>query len=165
MSLSTAIVAALDARPDHPGPSPQTVSAQEGPCRLTLEMTACGPAGVEFRRLTFSVAEPDQADWAIDALKSWGDRLTARLTYLMEPLAVLEADADSGEVILRSQSPTPRADRRSFYEVRLDRSGTLQLQRFAFDNDTRRRQAIPCQLSREVLDRLADDLVVTARPA
>ena len=57
------------------------------------------------------------------SLRAWGDRLAARVTYLMEPLVVQEVDAEAGQAELRSQSPTPRADRRSFYEVRLRREG------------------------------------------
>ena len=55
----------------------------------------------------------------------------------MEPLVVLEVDAQAGEAELRSQAPTPRGDRRSFYEVRLRREGSLHLQRVAFDEATR----------------------------
>ncbi len=165
MSLSKAIAVALDSRNDQNSPLPPSISAQEGPCRLTLEPRAIGPAGVEFQRVIFSAAkaeaeaEPEQQERSIDELKAWGDRLAARVTYLMEPLAVLEADAVGLEVTLRSQSPTPRNDRRSYYEIHLDKTGTLSMQRLGFDNQTRRRQVVPCQLSREVLERLADDLV------
>lgn len=162
MSLSKAIAVALDQRIDPNAPLPLSISAQEGFHRLTLEPKAIGPAGVEFRRLIFSTAEIDRPERSLDELRAWGDRLAARVTYLMEPLTVLEADGVGVEVTLRSQSPTPRNDRRSFYEIRLDRSGTLTLQRLGFDDQTRRRQVVPCQLSREVLERLADDLTATA---
>ena len=79
----------------------------------------------------------------------------------MEPLVVLEVDAEAGEAELRSQAPTPRGELRSFYEVRLRREGALQLRRVAFDDATRRRQAVPCQMTVEVLERLADDLVAS----
>ena len=39
--------------------------------------------------------------------QAWGDRLAARVTYLMEPLKVLELDAGGGEVA----DPQPVADR------------------------------------------------------
>ena len=79
----------------------------------------------------------------------------------MEPLKVLEIDAGGGEVQIRSQTPTARGDQRGFYEVRLFRQGTLRLERFAFDEATRQRQPTACQITREVLERLADDLVAS----
>jgi hypothetical protein len=79
----------------------------------------------------------------------------------MEPLVVLEVDAGAGEAKLRSQNPTPKGERRSFYEVRLRREGALSLRRISFDDATRRREVIPCQMTLEVLERLADDLAAS----
>ena len=84
-----------------------------------------------------------------------------RITYLMEPLVVLEVDARAGEAELRSQVPTPRGGRRCFYEVRLRREGSLHLRRVAFDEQARTRQAVPCQLTTYVLERLAADPVAS----
>ena len=67
----------------------------------------------------------------------------------MEPLKVLEIDAGGGEVQIRSQSPTARADQRGYYEIRLFQQGSLRMERFAFDEATRQRRAVPCQLTRE----------------
>jgi hypothetical protein len=94
-------------------------------------------------------------------LKAWGDRVAARVTYLMEPLVVIEVDPVGGEVELRSQSPTARNGQRTYYEVRMNRQGTLRLGRVAFDEQTRRRSAVTCQLTREVIERLTDDLVAS----
>ncbi len=159
MTLSRKIADAVEAGPAG-GALPATVEAEAGPHRLGLHLTALGPVGLAFEGLDF--ANTDRADLSTDALRAWGDRLAARVTYLMEPLIVLEVDAEAGEAELRSQSPTPRADRRSFSEVRLRREGTLHLRRLAFDDATRRRGVVPCQMTREVLERLADDLVATA---
>jgi hypothetical protein len=136
---------------------PRVVEAEAGAARLALNLTARGPVGIAFDGLDF--ASTDRADLSADALRAWGDRLAARLTYLMEPLVVLEVDAQAGEAELRSQAPTPRGELRSFYEVRLRREGSLKLRRIAFDDVTRRRKAVPCQMTVEVLERLADDLV------
>ena len=81
----------------------------------------------------------------------WGDRIASRVTYLMEPLKVLEIDAGGGEVQIRSQSPTPRAEQRGYYEMRLFRNGSLRMERFVFDESTRARRQTPCQLTIEVL--------------
>jgi hypothetical protein len=100
-------------------------------------------------------------EWSPQALKDWADRLTKRVTYLMEPLKVIEIDAAGGEVQVRSQSPTPRIDERGYYEMRLFRNGSLRLERFAYDDASRQRRAVPCQLTREVLERLADDVAAS----
>ncbi|RUL89615.1 hypothetical protein [Tautonia sociabilis] len=158
MSLSTAIAAALDAWPDQPG----IVSAQDGPDRLELTLSSNAPVGVMLEHLDFAVSDPSRSPWTIDELRGWADRLAKHVTYLMEPLVVLEVDAQGGEVELRSQSPTPRGQLRSYYEVRLNVAGTLRLHRVAFDATDRKRRPTPFQLSREVLERLADDLADTA---
>lgn len=158
MSLSTAIAAELDARPDQPG----TVSAQDGPDSLALHVLSNSPVGVNLEHLDFAVIDPGRPEWTIDELRDWGDRLAKNVTYLMEPLVVIEVDSQGGEVELRSQSPTPRGQLRSYYEVRLNKTGTLRLDRLSFDAQTRKRQASPFQLTREVLERLADDLADTA---
>ncbi len=153
-SLSPKIVAAVDA-----AAPPAVVSADDGGQRLSLHLTATGPVGLAFDRLEF---EAPGAQRAADNLRSWADKLSARVTYLMEPLVVLELDALAGEVELRSQSPTPRGQLKSYYEVRLTRAGTLTMSRIVYDSATRTRGVTPCQVTREVLERLADDLVACA---
>ncbi len=160
MTLSRKIADAVEAGAASIADLPRAVEAEAGPHRLALRMTALGPVGVAFDALEF--AQGGRPDLSAADLRSWGDRLAARLTYLMEPLVVLEVDAEAGEAELRSRAPTARADRRSFTEVRLRRGGTLHLRRLAFDEAARRRGVVPCQMTREALERLADDLVACA---
>jgi hypothetical protein len=159
MSLSQKIAAALDEN-TRAYILPCAVTIEDGPVRLTLDLTALDTVGVAFDRLEF--APTDRTDWSSDALKAWGERLAARVTYLLEPLKVLEVDAGGGEVQIRSQSPSSRADRRGFYEIRLYKQGTLRMERFVFNETTRQRERTPCQFTREVLERLADDLLAGA---
>jgi hypothetical protein len=158
MSLSRKIAAALDENTQVHAP-PCAVTVEEGPHRLTLQLTALDTVGVAFTALEFTTAS--RAEWTSEALKGWGERLAGRVTYLMEPLTVLEIEAAGGEVQIRSQSPTTRAEQRSYYEVRLFKQGTLRMERRAFDETTRQRRPIPCQLTREVLERLADDIAAS----
>src|SRR5262249_6011764 len=102
-----------------------------------------------------------RAEWTSDALRAWGERLAGRVSYLMEPLKVLEVDPAGGEVQIRSQNPTTRSEQRGYYEVRLFEDGTLRMERLAFDEATRQRRPIPCQFTREVLERLADDIAAS----
>src|SRR5206468_2353046 len=99
--------------------------------------------------------------WSSSDLKAWGERIAARVTYLMEPLVVIEHDAVAGELEIRSHAPTARGEQRAYYEARLGQNGTLRLSRIAFDDASRRRRPASCQMTREVLERLADDLVAS----
>jgi hypothetical protein len=156
MSLSQKIAAALDAT-QTPGALPCQIRAADGDHDLSLDMTACGPVGFAFWTLCFST--PGRAGLTPEALRRWGDRLASRVTYLMEPLVVLEHDALVGEVELRSELPTSRGEVRSYYEIVLNHDAKLTLTRIAFDEPSRRRHPAQCQMTREVLERLIDDFV------
>ena len=156
MSLSREIAAAVD-RTVAEGVTLDVVAVEDGPHRLAVALTTASPVGVAFDHLEYCAS--GRPERSAEDLRAWGDRLAARLTYLMEPLVVLEVDPVGGEATLRSQSPTLRHGHRSYYEIRLDRRGTLRLGRVAFDEATRRRRPASCQFTREVLERLADDLV------
>jgi hypothetical protein len=158
MSLSKKIAAAIDEN-TRAYILPCTVTVEDGPNRLTLDLTALDTVGVAFDTLEFVAT--DRADWSSDALRAWGERLSARVTYLLEPLKVIEIDAAGGEVQIRSQAPTARAQQRGFYEVRLYKQGSLRMERFVYNDATRERQRTACQLTREVVERLADDIAAS----
>lgn len=158
MSLSRKIAAALDENTKAYTP-PCEVTVEEGAHRLTLNLSAVDTVGVGLDSLEF--ATTSRPEWTVPELRAWGERLAARVTYLMEPLKILEIDATDGEVHLRSQSPTARDDRRGYYEVRLYRQGSLRMERCSFDEVARRRSKVPCQFTREVLERLADDIAAS----
>ena len=155
MSLSRKIVAALDAAPPIPGP----VTAAEGAHTLTLDVEVATPVGGSCAAVTFHAG--DRPSWSLDELTAWGDRLAAKLTYLMEPLVLHEADADAIEALLRSRNPTARDGCRFYYQVHLTKDGTLRLARHVFHEADRTRQPTSCQFTREVLERLADDLAAS----
>ena len=159
MSLSKKIAAALDEN-TRAYVMPCTVTVEDNPHRVTLHLTALDTVGVAFS--SFEFATTGRAVWTSEALNEWGSRLSSRINYLMEPLKVLEIDAGGGEVQIRSQSPTARSAERGYYEMRLFREGLLRMQRFTFDEATRQRRQSPCQLTREVLERLADDIAASA---
>jgi hypothetical protein len=155
MSLSQRIAAALDGTGD--AVLPCAVAIEESGHRLVLNLTASGPVGLAFESLEFT-ATPGRA-WTPALAKVWGDRIAARVTYLMEPLVLLEQDALAGDVAIRSHAPTARGDNRAYYEIRIKDAGSLHLARVAFDETTRRRCGVDCMMTREVLERLIDDLI------
>jgi hypothetical protein len=158
MSLSQKIAAALDEN-TKAYVLPCSVTVEEATSKLTLHLVALDTVGLALQSLEFATTNP--REWSSDALKGWGERFAGRVTYLMEPLKVLEVDAHGGEVQVRSQAPTPRDAARGYYEVRLFRTGGLRMERFIFDEATRQRRATPFQLTREVLERLADDIAAS----
>jgi hypothetical protein len=158
MSLSKKIAAALDEN-TKAYVLPCTVTVEDSPSRLTLNLTALDTVGLAFS--TMEYANTSRTEWSSDALKQWGDRLSKKVTYLMEPLKVVEVHDQGGEVQMRSQSPTPRDQERAYYEMRLFRQGTLRMERFVYDDTTRQRRQVPCQLTRETLERLADDIAAS----
>jgi hypothetical protein len=158
MSLSKKIAAALDEN-TKAYVLPCTVTVEDSPSRLTLNLTALDTVGLAFSTMEF--ANTSRTEWSADALKEWGARLSKRVTYLMEPLKVLEVHDQEGEVQMRSQSPTPRNLERAYYEMRLFRQGNLRMERIIFDETTRQRRQVPCQLTRETLERLADDIAAS----
>lgn len=166
MTMSRKIAAAVDEL-IRSCAAPSAVTVEDGPHRLTLAVALATPIGVACDGLKFATVAPLGGDgtWSLDALRAWGDRLAARVTYLMEPLVLHEADDSAGTVVYRSTAPTPRLGRRTYYEAQLDRRGTLRLNRYAYDEATRRREPTPCQFTREVLERLADDLVASVAAA
>jgi hypothetical protein len=162
MTLSRRIAAALDDPTVLAGAPPHHATAEQTPHRLSLAVRVASPVGVEVESFELSHTDEDRPDRSLDDLKARADRVAARVTYLMEPLRLIEADAQGVEVELRSAQPTARDGRRAYYEVRLNRRGTLRLARVVFDESDRSRTETPFQLTREVLDRLVDDLVATA---
>ncbi len=154
--LSQKIAAAVDVRVDA---GPGLISAESDNHRLDLHFAAASPLGLALDSLVYTFL--DHEPLTHQQLKSWADRLVARLTYLMEPLVVLEVDAEGGQAELRSHTPSQRDGRRTYYELRLDRNAALRLGRFTFDETSRRREPVTCQLTREALERLADDLVAS----
>lgn len=161
MTLSQKIADAIEHASGLTGAGlPGRVEASTAAHRLALNGAIGSAVGVACADLTFAAIEAAPPLGTTD-LRAWGDRLAARLTYLMEPLIVLEVDGEAGSAELRSQAPTTRGEVRSFYEVRLGRDRSLQLRRTGFDTATRRRRATPCQLTGEMVARLADDLVAS----
>ncbi len=92
------------------------------------------------------------------ALRDWAAAVAARATGLREPLAVHEIDAARGEALLRSTSPTARADALAYYEVSLNATGRAVVRRFHGSKAKPGREQVAFPLTHEVLAQLADDI-------
>jgi hypothetical protein len=84
------------------------------------------------------------------------DRLASKLTYLLEPLRVIEVDGQAGAVQMRSHPPYQRQQQTRYYEVLVERGGSLSLVRYErLPGQSRTRLA--ATVTREVFHRLAED--------
>lgn len=126
--------------------------------RLTCSITAVDALACSFDSMT--VLSEHAADATVDQLKRTGERLVAKLGYLMEPLDVIEVDELSRVVQLRSRPPHREDESIRYYELEL-RPGEGRLRRYE-KRPGCLREAIPITVTREVFRRLVDDLASTA---
>lgn len=91
-------------------------------------------------------------------LQTWAAAVAARATGLMEPLTVQEIDAGRCEAVLRSTSPSARADALAYYEVRLHGTDKAVVRRFHGSMAKPGREQVPFALTHEVLAKLAGDI-------
>jgi hypothetical protein len=96
------------------------------------------------------------------ALEDWADRVTGRVTGLLEPLAVVEVDAQRNEALLRSHEPTRRGEALSYYEVLLKGTREAVARRYKGARNGDRRQQVAFTLTHEVLAKFAADLAADA---
>lgn len=139
--------------------APQVIRADDGRLHLTCELTELDRLACAFREL--SLQNDALAAAPLETLREVADRLSKRLTYLLEPIAPIEADAEQCVVQMRSHPPQKGDSGTSYYELLVRRGGHLSLCRY---NKPRgeNRQRIDAQVTREVLCRLVDDFAQTA---
>jgi hypothetical protein len=131
-----------------------TVAVEESPRRLTCEIVERDALAVSFNQLRLATTELASAGAA--DLERIGKALSGRLTYLMEPIAPIELDAEECVVQLRSNPPQRDDDGRSYFELIVRRGGEIALARYRKENGNARQQ-IPATVTREVLLRLVGD--------
>ncbi len=135
---------------------PHTITVRGDGYTLTCELAGVGALGCAVNHL--SVQSERLAEASIDQLKVKAEHLAAKLTYLLERVAPIEIDSEGCAVQLRSDPPHREADERSYYELLVRRGGELSLRRYRQES-RQSREPVAAQLTREVLSRLAADLV------
>ncbi|MEZ6117092.1 MAG: hypothetical protein R3C28_11040 [Pirellulaceae bacterium] len=86
------------------------------------------------------------------------NRLAASLNYLLEPISVIELDANQQQAILRSTKPQAvTAKQRRYYEIAVQGNSQIRFARFE-SMPGQARQRVPAVLTREVFVRLIGDL-------
>jgi hypothetical protein len=137
----------------------QLLEIDEGTRHLRCQLVALDSLACAFTRL--ALRADALAGVPLDRLKQTAERLSSRLTYLLEPISPIEIDAQGCVVQLRSNPPHKETDRTSYYELLVSRSGELSLARYA-RIPGQPRQSIPAQVTREVLARLVADFSAAA---
>jgi hypothetical protein len=124
--------------------------------RIVGNLDAVDAIGCSFTRFDYQSAS--LANATIDSLKALSAKIQQRLTYLLEPVSLLEVDAESVSIQMRSSPPQVGDDGRSYYELLVRRGGEVTLRRY-HKTAGQPRQIVPAQVTREVLGRLAEDFI------
>ena len=95
-----------------------------------------------------------------EELSAWAARVAKQASGLMEPLRVLEVDAQLGKAILRSQAPARSDGKVLYYELLLERTTRTSavLRRYAGSNGEPR-ETVPFVLTNDAIVKLATDIV------
>jgi hypothetical protein len=91
-------------------------------------------------------------------LESWANTVASRVTGLLEPLRVLEIDAQRHEALLRSNQPSRRSDDLFYYEVLLKGTQAASVRRYQGNPGGGRREQVSFVLTHEALAKLLSDL-------
>jgi hypothetical protein len=132
---------------------------------LEIDFLAIDSIGCSFEQL--AVVSPSIQGAAFSRVKDWADRLSRRITYLLEQIGPLEFDEAAGEVLIRSTPPDQLPDGTQYYELLLQShsGGRLTLRRYRSTKGQAGRQAAVLTMTHEVLLKLTDDLVDTVSTA
>lgn len=128
--------------------------ADNGSGVLVADMAEADTLSVSLESLEFKSDRLANSDTR--ELSRIADQLSKKLTYLLEPLRVIEIDGDAGAVQMRSHPPYERSQQTRYYEVLVQRGGSISLIRYE-RLPGEPRKAIRAIVTTEVFYRLADD--------
>lgn len=154
MTLNEALLARLSEwRPAGTGRHSTTHTAAGWSVQLTADKADSLSCLVWELSLTRTDPAPES-----HTLQAWAAAVAGRVTGLVEPLTVHEIDAARGEAVLRSTSPSARADALAYYEVRLHGTDRAVVRRFHGSKAKPGREQVAFALTHEVLAKLAGDI-------
>jgi hypothetical protein len=125
---------------------------------LLAQLTHADALAVSFT--SYELQSPRLAQASTKQLTAIADQLATKLTYLLEPLRVLEIDGAAGVVQMRSAPPYKTPEQVTYYEVVVQRGGSISLLRYEKLTGSPRslRSAI---VTKEVFCRIAEDFYAT----
>lgn len=122
--------------------------------RLTCQFADCEKIACEVSQLRLESQHLSNLDTA--QAKELAGQLVERLTYLLEPLSIVEADELVQTVQVRSTNPCQSDGTRAYYELLVE-PGVVSFGRYRKSANSPR-EATPCSLTREVILRISHDL-------
>ncbi len=158
MSLHEQITQSLAGLKGTASDVPKTIgwSAGVGPA-VEVDFTAVDSLGCAFRELRVTADEFQEGPF--DRLKTWAENLCRKVTYLLENIGPLEADAGAQTVLVRSTPPSRQPDQTAFYEMLVQAPGVLSLRRYSRPAGAAERTACDIQITHEVLVKLVQDII------
>ena len=138
---------------------PKAIRVQEAGQTLSCQLDAVDQLALAFSDLELFDDRLENA--SMDRLSQVSKKLSAALTYLLEPIAPIEIDSDRCVVQMRSSPPSRDEDSRSYYELLVQRDGRLNLNRYTKPNGGMR-LLVPAEVTREVFARLVGDFADAA---
>lgn len=130
-------------------------SAEGGPT-VEVDFTAVESLGCAFRELRVNATE--LRDKPFEDLKTRAEQICRRVTYLLEPIGLLELDPESQVVLVRSTPPAKNGAETAYYELRISAPSNLTLRRYTRSGHDGAPQFCDIQVTREALLKLVDDL-------
>lgn len=138
-----------------PNLAPQQISANDSGQKFQATLTICDSIACAFDE--FVLRSDQLTNAGIAQLKEVAERLSANLTYLLEPIRPIEVDPDLCAVQMRSLPPQQDEDgAASYYELQVRRGGELTLCRY-LKRPGQPRDVVPAHVTREVFLRLVSD--------
>ncbi|UUO04468.1 hypothetical protein M4951_13815 [Blastopirellula sp. J2-11] len=137
---------------DGHGTAPRDLDIQLPRGQLRLKEASVEAVGVSTSGAEYT---PNQ-NWDVrgQAGQHLAGKIKDRVTYLLEPLEVIETEEDS--VLIRSSQPHQAEGQRSYYEGWAKPDG-FNLRRYAAAPQAARKST-PLRLTRDIVERLASDL-------
>jgi hypothetical protein len=124
---------------------------------VEVDFTVVDSLGCAFDELRVTADEFQQGPF--ERLKTWAENLCRKVTYLLEHIGPVEADAEAQTVLVRSAPPTRQPDQTTFYEMLVKAPGVLTLRRYARATGDAERKACEIRITHEVLVKLVQDIV------
>lgn len=136
----------------------------------TASATMNGESGgvhwkLKVRKLESLGCRIDSADFSCQSNSdstSVARRICERVTYLMEPLEILEMDAEVDQALARSTKLTPTDRGNGYFEVQVT-GDSVEFRRYVAQKGHPREESDFC-VTHETLDRLLNDVVDSLAP-
>ena len=124
--------------------------------RVELKLADCDRLGCLLDRLKLEHIEDGQP--AYDPVQ-----IEEHVTYLGERIKVIETEGREGRTIMRSLPPRVEGEVISYFEIVLERSRDLSLQRYMYAPKLGKRIPVPATLTRDTMERLMNDLIALSQ--